>query len=47
MRSLNDKEIYQKLPAPEIVSSIARIHEQQNLLIEAHKNALKELLEMI
>ena len=49
MRSLNYKETYQKLLTPEIVSYLAQIHEQkgqQNLLIEAHKDALSELLEI-
>lgn len=49
MRNLNYKEIYQKLLTPEIVSYLAQIHEQkgqQNLFIEAHKDALSELLEI-
>ena len=49
MRSLNYKETYQKLLTPEIVSYLAQIHEQkgqQNLFIEAHKDALTELLEI-
>ena len=49
MRSLNYKETYQKLLTPEIVSYLAQIHEQkgqQNLFIEAHKDALIELLEI-
>ena len=49
MRSLNYKETYQKLLTPEIVSYLAKIHEQkgqQNLFIEAHKDALSELLEI-
>ena len=49
MRSLNYKEMYQKLLTPEIVSYLAQIHEQkgqQNLFIEAHKDALSELLEI-
>ena len=49
MRSLNYKETYQKLLTPEIVSYLAQIHEQkgqQNLFIEAHKDALSELLEI-
>ena len=48
MRSLNYKETYQKLLTPEIVSYLTQIHEQkgwQNLFIEAHKDALSELLE--
>ena len=49
MRSLNYKETYQKLLTPEIVSYLTQIHEQkgqQNLFIEAHKDALTELLEI-
>ena len=49
MRALNYKATYRKLLTPEIVSYLARIHEQkghQNLLIEAHKDALTELLEI-
>jgi len=49
MRSLNYKETYQKLLIPEIVSCLAQIHEQkgqQNLFIEAHEDALSELLEI-
>ena len=49
MRNLDYKETYQKLLTPEIVSCLARIHEQkgqQNLFIEAHKDALSELLEI-
>ncbi len=49
MRSLNYKDTYQKLLTPEIVSYLAQIHEQkgqQNLFIEAHKDALSELLEI-
>lgn len=49
MRRLNYKETYQKLLTPEIVSYLAQIHEQkgqQNLFIEAHKDALTELLEI-
>ena len=49
MRTLNYKETYRKLLTPEIVSSLAQIHEQkgqQNLFIEAHKDALTELLEI-
>lgn len=49
MRTLNYKETYRKLLTPEIVSYLAQIHEQkgqQNLFIEAHKDALTELLEL-
>ena len=49
MRSLHYKETYQKLLTPEIVSCLAQIHEQkgqQNLFIEAHKDAMSELLEI-
>ena len=49
MRTLNYKETYQKLLTPEIVSYLTQIHEQkgqQNLFIEAHKDALTELLEI-
>ena len=49
MRNLNYKETYQKLLTPEIVSYLTQIHEQkgqQNLFIEAHKDALTELLEI-
>jgi len=49
MRTLDYKEEYQKLLSPEIVSFLAQIHEQkgqQNLFIEAHKDALSELLEI-
>ena len=49
MRSLNYKETYRKLLTPEIVTCLAQIHEQkgqQNLFIEAHKDALSELLEI-
>ena len=49
MRTLNYKETYQKLLTPEIVSYLAQIHEQkgqQNLFIEAHKDALTEFLEI-
>ena len=45
MRTLNYKETYRKLLTPEIVSYLAQIHEQkgqQNLFIEAHKDALTE-----
>ena len=49
MRALNYKTEYQKLLSPEIVSYLAQIHEQkgqQNLFIEAQKDALSELLEI-
>ena len=49
MRSLNYKTEYQKLLSPEIVSFLGQIHEmkgQQNLFVEAHKDALAELLEI-
>ena len=49
MRTLNYKTEYQKLLSPEIISYLAPIHEQkcqQNLFIEAHKDALSELLEI-
>ena len=49
MRSLNYKNEYQKLLSPEIVSYLGQIHEmkgQQNLFIEAQKDALNELLEI-
>ena len=49
MRTLDYKKEYQKLLSPEIVSFLAQIHEQkgqQNLFIEAHKDALSELLEI-
>ncbi|MCR4722478.1 MAG: Fic family protein [Eubacteriales bacterium] len=49
MRTLNYKTEYQKLLFPEIVSYLAQIHEQkvqQNLFIEAQKDALSELLEI-
>ena len=48
MRTLNYKTEYQKLLSPEIVSYLAQIHEmkgQQNLFIEAQKDALAKLLE--
>ena len=48
MRTLNYKTEYQKLLSPEIVSYLAQIHEmkgQQNLFVEAQKDALAELLE--
>ena len=47
MRTLNYKNEYQKLLSPEIVSYLAQIHEmkgQQNLFVEAQKDALAELL---
>ena len=49
MRTLNYKNEYQKLLSPEIVSYLAQIHEmkgQQNLFVEAQKDALAELLEI-
>ena len=49
MRTLNYKTEYQKLLSPEIVSYLAQIHEQkgqQNLFIEAQKDALSEMLEI-
>ena len=49
MRTLNYKNEYQKLLSPEIVSFLTQIHEmkgQQNLYIEAEKDALDELLEI-
>ena len=49
MKTLNYKTEYQKLLSPEIVSYLAQIHEQkgqQNLFIEAQKDALSELLEI-
>ncbi len=49
MRTLNYKNEYQKLLSPEIVSFLAQIHEmkgQQNLFVEAQKDALSELLEI-
>ena len=49
MRTLNYKTEYRKLLSPEIVSYLAQIHEmkgQQNLFIEAKKDALAELLEI-
>ena len=49
MRKLNYKVEYQKLLSPEIVSYLAQIHEnkgQQNLFVEAQKDALAELLEI-
>lgn len=49
MRTLNYKTEYRKLLTPEIVSYLAQIHEQkgqQNLFMEAQKDALAELLEI-
>lgn len=49
MRTLNYKIEYQKLLSPEIVSYLTQIHEmkgQQNLFVEAQKDALAELLEI-
>lgn len=49
MRLLNYKTEYLKLLSPEIVSYLAQIHEmkgQQNLFVEAQKDALAELLEI-
>ena len=49
MRTLNYKTEYRKLLSPGIVSYLAQIHEmkgQQNLFIEAQKDALAELLEI-
>ncbi len=49
MRKLNYKTEYRKLLTPEIVSYLAQIHEQkgqQNLFMEAQKDALAELLEI-
>lgn len=49
MRSFDYKALYKKLLTPEIVSYLAQIHElkgQQNLFIEAHRDALAELLEI-
>lgn len=49
MRTLNYKAEYQRLLTPEIVLCLAQIHEQkgqQNLFIEAQKDALSELLEI-
>jgi conserved hypothetical protein len=49
MRTLNYKNEYQKLLSPEIVSYLAQIHEmkgQQNLFVEAQKDALAEMLEI-
>lgn len=49
MRVFNYKSEYKKLLTPEIVTYLAQIHEQkgqQNLFIEAKKDALTELLEI-
>ena len=49
MREFSYRSTYAKLLTPEIVSFLAQIHEQkgqQNLLIEAQKDALNELLEI-
>ena len=49
MRTFHYKTEYRKLLSPEIVSFLAQIHEmkgQQNLFIEAQKDALDELLEI-
>lgn len=49
MRVFQFKSQYEKLLTPEIVSYLAQIHEQkgqQNLFIEAQKDALTELLEI-
>ena len=49
MRPLNYKTEYRKLLSPEIVSYLAQIHEmkgQQNLFVEAQKDALAELVEI-
>ncbi len=49
MRPLDYKNEYRKLLSPEIVSYLAQIHEmkgQQNLFVEAQKDALGELLEI-
>lgn len=49
MRTLNYKTEYQKLLSSEIVSYLAQIHEQkgqQNLFIEAQKDALSKMLEI-
>ena len=49
MRTLNYKNEYQKLLSPEIVSYLVQIHEmkgQQNLFVEAQKDALAELLKI-
>ena len=49
MRTPNYKAEYQKLLTPEIVSYLSQIHEQkgqQNLFVDAHEDALSELLEI-
>ena len=49
MRTLNYKSEYQKLLSAEIVLYLTQIYEQksqQNLFIEAQKDALSELLEI-
>lgn len=49
MKALDYKQEYKKLLIPEIVSYLAQIHEmkgQQNLFVEAKKDALAELLEI-
>lgn len=49
MRTIDYKKEYDKLLTPEIVAFIAQIHEQkgqQNLFVEAQKDALSELLEI-
>ena len=49
MRSFNYKAEYQKLLRPEIVGYLTQIHEhkgQQNLFLEAKKDALSGLLEI-
>ena len=49
MRTLNYKTEYRKLLSLEIVSYLTQIHEmkgRQNLLVEAQKDALAELLDI-
>lgn len=49
MRTFDYKTAYKQLLSPEIVSYLGQIHEQkgqQNLFIEAHTDALTELLEI-
>lgn len=49
MRKLKYRETYRRLLTPEIVSYLAKIHEQkgqQNLFMEAHEDALTELMEI-
>ena len=49
MRTIDYKKEYDQLLTPEIVAFIAQIHEQkgqQNLFVEAQKDALSELLEI-